>query len=61
MPRYSLRTLLILLAIGPPLVVACFWLWHWTITRLPEQNEIIVEEWMVDSTGTKERLPARKR
>ena len=27
MPRYSLRTLLILLAIGPPLVAIGFWCW----------------------------------
>ena len=27
MPRYSLRTLLILLAVGPPLMAVCFWAW----------------------------------
>jgi hypothetical protein len=31
MPRYKLRTLLIVLALGPPLLAGAYWKWleHW--------------------------------
>ena len=38
MPRYKLRTLLILLAIGPPMLAIGFW--AWTEYRAAQEREI---------------------
>jgi hypothetical protein len=59
--RYRLRTLLIVLAVGPPTPWGALWLWQWAIAPRPGEDEIIVEEWLIDGNGTKTRFPlARK-
>jgi hypothetical protein len=62
MLRYRLRTLLIVLAIGPLVLWAAFWLWQWAIAYHPGPGGIIVEDWFEDRGGNKTSWPLpRKR
>jgi hypothetical protein len=38
MPRYNLRTLLIVLALGPPMLAAWYWSLHFSIDWLAGNN-----------------------
>jgi len=57
--RYRLRTLLILLALLPPLLWGTFWLWQWSLGRPPEG--LIVEEWLETDQGKVRLYPPVKR
>ena len=47
--QYRLRTLLILLAVLPPLLWGTFWLWQWSLGAPPDG--LIVEEWLETDKG----------
>lgn len=59
--RFRLPTLLLLLAISPPLLWGAFWVWQWAITFRPEEGELIVEEWIIGRDGKKTQLPPAKK
>jgi len=59
--RYRLRTLLIVLALGAPLLWGLFWLSQWAFAYHRAEGEIISEEWIEYLDGTKTRVPPTKR
>ncbi len=60
MTLFKLRTLLIVLTLGPPLLWGTFWLWLWAIEHSAAEGEIIYEQWIEYLDGTKTRLPPSK-